>query len=85
MRSTATIATATNEVMAKNTKKPAGGDRPTPRVNVGVPEPWHAVLRRLAAKNRQPVIYTIIALAKAEAERQGITDLPLAPWDEDAE
>jgi hypothetical protein len=54
----------------------------TQRINVGLPEPWHAVARKLAAKRQQPVTYTLIALLLAEAERQGIADLPPPPWDE---
>lgn len=65
--------------MAK--KKPTGGKHSTLRVNVGVPEPWHSLLRRIAAANRQPVLYAIITLAKAEAERLGLTDIPTAPWE----
>jgi hypothetical protein len=63
-------------------KKSSSGKHTTPRVNVGVPEDWHAVLRRIAAKHRQPLIYTLISLAKAEAESLGFTDLPPTPWDE---
>ncbi len=65
-------------------KKPTGGKHTTQRINVGVPEPWHSVLRKLAAKRQQPVLYTLIALLKAEAEEQGIDELPPAPWDEEA-
>ena len=75
----------TTKGMAKGDKKTDREKRTTPRVNVGVPEPWHAIARRLAAKNRQPVIYLLIALLKAEAERQGIANLPVPPWDEGEE
>jgi len=75
----------TTDRMAKSNKKNSGESRPTPRQNVGVPEPWHAVMRRLAAVKQQPVLYLIIGLAKAEAERLGITDLPPAPWEEGGE
>lgn len=69
--------------MAK--KKPTGGKHKTHRVNVGVPEEWHAVMRRLAAKRQQPVTYLLIALVKQEAEAQGITDVPVPPWDAEDE
>ncbi len=62
-------------------EKPDRGRRH--RVNVGVPEPWHAVLRKLAAKARQPVLYLLIALVEAEATRQGLIGLPKPPWVDD--
>jgi len=69
-------------VMAKS-KKPTGGKHKTHRINVGVPFDWHAVLRKIAAKRQQPVVYAIISLAVAEAERLQITDLPPTPWESD--
>jgi hypothetical protein len=65
-------------------KKKTSGKHTTSRINVGVPADWHAVLRKLAAKRQQPAIYTMIALLKAEAEKQGVGDLPLVPWEADA-
>jgi hypothetical protein len=50
---------------------------------VGIPEDWHAVLRRIAAKRQQPVVYAIISLAAAEAERLEIPDPPPTPWESD--
>jgi len=75
-----TLLRVTNEGMGKN-KKPSGENRKTPRVNVGVPEDWHAVMRRLAAKHRQPVLYLLIDLVKEKAEKESINDLPPAPWE----
>lgn len=66
-------------VMGK--KKPTGGQHKTARVNVGVPEPWHAVARRLAAKRQQPVLYLLISLLQREAKEQGMGDVPLPPWE----
>lgn len=66
-------------------KKRAADRHKTPRVNVGLPEPWHAVARKLAAKRQQPVLYMLIALLHAEAEKQGIADLPAPPWEEESE
>lgn len=68
--------------MAK--KKPSGGKHKTARVNVGVPEPWHALARRLAAKRQQPVIYLLISLLKSEAEEEGMSEIPVPPWEEGA-
>jgi hypothetical protein len=64
-------------------KKPTGGKHKTERVNVGMPEPWHAVARKLAAKRQQPVLYTLIALLEREAKEQGIGGLPVPPWEAD--
>jgi hypothetical protein len=72
----------TLEDMAKP-KKPTGGKHKTHRINVGIPEDWHAVLRRIAAKRQQPVVYAIIALAQLEAERLEI-DTPQTPWEDEA-
>jgi hypothetical protein len=69
--------------MAKSDKKTGREKRKTPRVNVGVPEDWHAVARRLASKRHQPVIYVLIDLLKAEAEKQGLEELPSAPWEDE--
>lgn len=66
-------------------KKPSGGKNTTPRVNVGVPEPWHAVLRRIAAKRQQPILFSLIALLIQEAERLDIPEVPAPPWEEDGE
>lgn len=73
-------------VMAKSNRdeKPrrTGGKNKTPRVNVGIPENWHAVARKVAAKRQQPVVYAIIALLQQEAERLQIEALPPTPWEE---
>jgi hypothetical protein len=67
-------------------KKKASGDRhKVPRVNVSMPEPWHAVARKLAAKRQQPVTFLFIAMLREWAEQQGLTDLPSPPWDEPEE
>jgi hypothetical protein len=58
-------------------------DEPGLPRNVGIPEDWHAVLRRIAAKRQQPVVYAIISLAAAEAERLEIPDPPPTPWESD--
>ncbi len=64
-------------------KTPDGGGGRKPRVSVAVPEPWHAVMRKLAAKAKQPVLYLLIALVEAEATRQGLIGLPRPPWLDD--
>lgn len=68
-------------IPAMGKKKPTGGKHKTERISVGVPERWHAVARKLAAKRQQPVLYLLIALLKDEAEKQGIPDLPQPPWE----
>lgn len=67
-------------VMAK--KKTTSGKHATKRINIGVPEQWHTVLRRIAAKNKRSVLFSLIAMVEREAAEAGITDLPPTPWDE---
>jgi hypothetical protein len=66
--------------MAK--KQPKKGESPKlPRVNVSFPGEWHAVARRLAALNRQHVLYFLIDLLMKEAAEKGVSDLPVPPWE----
>lgn len=69
--------------ISRMAKKKASGKHNAKRINVGFPEPWHAVARRLAAKGKQPVLYLLIAMLEREAKEQGIADLPAPPWDEE--
>lgn len=70
--------------MAKDkAKKPSGGNHQTPRVNIGVPAEWHAVMRKLAARAKQPVLWYLIDLAAKEAEAAGV-DAPPLPWSEES-
>jgi hypothetical protein len=41
---------------------------------------WVNVLRRLAKKSGRPISWHLAVLLKAEAEREGLTDLPVLPW-----
>lgn len=70
---------ATNGFMAKSSKHV---DRKTERSPVQVPKAWLAVARKLAAANKQPVLWYLLNLIHAEAEEAGMTDLPPLPWDE---
>ncbi len=58
-------------------------DRKTPRVNVAMPEPWHAVARKLAARAKQPVLFLIISLLEKAATEAEIEDVPSTPWEDD--
>lgn len=74
------VATPAAFRLSRMGKKP---DKRKPRVSVNVPEEWHAVMRKLAARAKQPVLYTLIALVEAEATRQGLIGLPKPPWVDD--
>lgn len=54
------------------------------RVNVAVPAPWHSVLRKLAAQQRQPITYALISLL-IEAAGKAEIETPRPPWDEEQE
>lgn len=81
----ATTATVDDRNISDMGKKRSADRHKTARVNVGFPEPWHAVARKLAAKTKQPVLFLLIALLEKEAKEQGVDDLPTTPWDEEAE
>ena len=82
MDSAMTLSPATLRSMSK--KKPTDGNRKAKRVNIGVPENWHSVMRRLAARTKQPVLWWLIDLAAREAEQAGI-ETPPVPWEEDGD
>jgi hypothetical protein len=60
----------------------SGGPHKTPRVAVQIPEPWMKVLRRLAAKTKQPSLWYLLALIGGAAEADG-TERPAYPWEEE--
>ena len=62
-------------------KKPTGGKHKTPRVNVGVPGEWHAVMRKLAAAGKQPVLWFLIDLTAKAAAEAGMEHPPF-PWED---
>lgn len=84
MTTATTFDPCTTQAMGKQ-KKTNAEKRKTPRVNIGVPGDWHAVLRRLAARHRQPVLFTLIEIIKEKAEAEGIAELPPVPWGTDEE
>jgi hypothetical protein len=61
-------------------KKPSGSHQ-AKRVGVNVPAEWHALARKLAADQRQPVLWYLMSLLQAEAAKKGY-EVPSAPWDE---
>lgn len=46
-------------------------------------ESWAKLARKLAAKQRQPMLWLLLSLLADEADRQG-EDHPPLPWDTDA-
>jgi hypothetical protein len=79
MHSTAIPHAARIGGMAK--RKSDSGRHVKKRVNIGVPAEWHAVIRRLAADRQQPVLYWLISVVAEQAKQQGMTDVPVPPWE----
>jgi hypothetical protein len=82
MASTGTAMGIRLPLMGNQRKQP--DNRPQKdRVSINLPAKWHAVIRQMVAKTRQPVTFLLISLIMAEAERLGIEDIPTPPWEED--
>lgn len=64
-------------------KKRKGGVHKTPRQAVQIPVPWVGVARKIAIKRQQPMMWYLVALLGEAAKKEGITDLPKFPWDEE--
>jgi hypothetical protein len=80
----AASATLPRMAKKKNEEAPKKGEtsKPTTRVNVGVPGDWHGVMRQLAAKKRQPLLWVLLDLVAVEAEKFDLP-CPPPPWEED--
>jgi hypothetical protein len=83
MTSAVVVDRVRNVGMAKPRKTKPEPPRKTPRINVGIPADWHAIARRVAAKRRQPVLFMLITAIQREAEQEGISNFPPAPWGEE--
>lgn len=66
----------------KKSDKGAGDNKPKKRIGVNIPEDWHAVMRKLAAKKKMPVLWYLLDLTMKDAAEQGI-DTPAPPWEEE--
>jgi len=66
----------------KKSDKAAGDSKPKKRIGVNIPEDWHAVMRKLAAKKKMPVLWYLLDLTMKDAAEQGI-DTPAPPWEEE--
>lgn len=60
------------------------GAHKTKRIGVNFTEDWHAALRKLAARRKQPVLWYLMDLAREDAKGAGIETPPL-PWEEKEE
>lgn len=56
--------------------------RRTSRVAVQFPTDWANLIKKFAAERRMPVSWFLVELIQKDAIKLGITDLPVAPWDE---
>jgi hypothetical protein len=61
--------------------KKVSGKHSAPRKAVQLPEEWLKVAKEMASDRPMPVVWLLVELVKAEAERQGRKDLPPTPWD----
>lgn len=52
------------------------------RVPISFPKSWMAIINALAHKKRRPAMWVVIELIKAEAEKEGISQFPSAPWED---
>ena len=75
---------ATLHRMANDKKKPASGKHTTARQNIGVSEDWHAVIRKLAAKQKMVVVWYVLDQIAQKADEAGI-ERPALPWEGEGE
>lgn len=66
--------------MAK--KKSTSGKNVTPRVAIQMPKDWHGVAKKCANSRRQILVWFLISLIQEIATKDGVRDLPRAPWEE---
>jgi hypothetical protein len=70
-------------VMSKKKTKPTGGKHSTPRKPVQFPVDWLTVAKKVAAKQKMPVVWLMIELVKERAEKLSIEgELPAVPWED---
>jgi hypothetical protein len=70
-------------LMSKKKPRPSGGKHSTPRKPVQFPADWLAVTKKVAAKQKMPVVWLLIELVKERAEKLSIEgDMPPVPWED---
>lgn len=70
------------KLMSKKKPRSTGGKHSTPRKPVQFPEEWLAVAKKVAAKQKMPVVWLMIELLKERAEKLAIEgEMPPVPWD----
>lgn len=52
-----------------------------PRIPIQMQKPWADLARKLAAKNKQPMLWLLLSLLADEADKQDMEHPPL-PWEE---
>lgn len=67
-----------NALMAKKRK---GGQHKTPRQPIQFPKDWLAIVRQMAERRRQPMLWVLISLVEQGAKADKITPLPPMPWE----
>lgn len=66
---------------AKKPKK--SGKHATPRRGVQFPIDWLAYAKRVAAREKRPVVWLLIELLKERGDKLGVPEPPPPPWGED--
>lgn len=67
-------------------RKPAsdGGQHKTPRTSVMIPDAWLDIARKRAATRPMPTLWYLIELIRKDAEVNGESRFPPAPWEDAA-
>jgi hypothetical protein len=71
----------TLEDMPRPKKANGDGRKRTP---VQFPDQWLALVRRCAAKERQPTLWFLLSLVDEWAKANGFDQRPALPWEEDS-
>lgn len=69
------------DILSRMAKKRTGGEHTTLRKPIQMPIDWYKLLHKLAAANKQPMLWYLQHLIAQVADEQG-TERPKLPWEE---